>query len=66
MQKTGYQVLSKRKTVPGAGECGGRGGMGVPIVMGGTLLGLEHTGTLTGMVNLAWTFWTLDMKKEAI
>ena len=30
------------------------------------VLGLEHPDTLTSMANLAWTFWSLDLKKEAI
>ncbi len=30
------------------------------------VLGHEHPDTLTSMNNLAWTFWSLDRKKEAI
>ena len=30
------------------------------------VLGLEHPDTLTSMNNLAWKFWSLDLKKEAI
>ncbi|WP_375449180.1 tetratricopeptide repeat protein, partial [uncultured Nostoc sp.] len=30
------------------------------------VLGLEHPDTLSSMNNLAFTFWSLDLKKEAI